>query len=429
MDPSSITTGAFTLLKTCFSTGLAIKDFCNGAAIADTKIKALLSEVEGLTHVLTLMDDTLGREEIKSSLQSTGHIGSHWSTLSTCIQDGQKTLLQLQEVVKKVSKSGNLFDRTRKHMRLQSASGEISVFRKQIRAYKDTLQLSLQTVILWNQVASEEFSQTVLPTLNDIQKVIRRLASDFNRRISGLEVNMSSASADDEVLQHFRNLRNCVRSAATVVSSASTIIAVDNSDLQSDFGDCFPTQPGEPMLRWMASNTTYEFTEPDQPERILSPFLDPRNNRLIEREEADSDDDLELELIQSLLEQGEKQLSSKQYLEAEKHLKNCLSRIPSGLDVLPENLLELRLRALDWLAVLFMETKRYDDGIATLAELIALQSQLPSKYSPNILLDHLHISKGFYYKKDYAGAFSSAKRALKGYKKVESSWGKAGIGY
>lgn len=147
-DPLSITTGVLTLLGTCISVVRIIKDFRDGAAIVDVQIKGLLSDVEGFAQVLRLMKDTLEEEKVKSSLQATGHIGNHWNNLSTTISDGQNTLVQLQNTLDKANKMVGVLDRPRKHIRLKGAAEDIAMFQQQIRCYRDTIQLSLQTVIL-----------------------------------------------------------------------------------------------------------------------------------------------------------------------------------------------------------------------------------------------------------------------------------------
>jgi len=149
MDPLSITAGVVGLLSAALSTGTALKDFYDGAAMADTKVKGLMTDVESFTQVLTLMKHTLEQEQIQSSLQATGHIGNHWSNLSTSIGDGQKTLASLQETLEKVNKSVSVLDGPRKHIRLKGAAEEIGLYQQQIRSYRDTMQLSMQTVILY----------------------------------------------------------------------------------------------------------------------------------------------------------------------------------------------------------------------------------------------------------------------------------------
>lgn len=147
-DPLSIIAGVLGLLGTCAKVGTTLKNFYDGASFADTKTKGLLTDVESFAHVLQLMKDTFEQEQIRNSMQATGHIGGHWKNLSASIQDGRNTLLRLQETLERVNKSVTVLDGARKHLRLKGASEEIGNFKLQIRSYRDTLQLSLQTVIL-----------------------------------------------------------------------------------------------------------------------------------------------------------------------------------------------------------------------------------------------------------------------------------------
>jgi hypothetical protein len=153
-DPLSIMAGVVGLLGAAVTTGTALKDFYDGVVIADAKVKGLMTDVESFTQVLKLMKDTLEQEQIQSSLQATGHIGNHWTNLSTSIGDAQNTLTTLQETLEKVNKSVSVLDGPRKYLRLKSASEEIGLYQLQIRSYRDAMQLSLQTVILWGNFDS-----------------------------------------------------------------------------------------------------------------------------------------------------------------------------------------------------------------------------------------------------------------------------------
>src|SRR5438477_59357 len=148
-EPLSITTGVLSLLTACVKIGVELKQFYDGAALADTAVKGLITDVEGFAHVLQLMKATLEQPYVQTSLQSTGHIGNHWRNISRSIQDGTKTLASLQATLEKVNKSATVLDGARKHLRLKWASEEIAIFQHEIRSYRDTLQLSLQTVILY----------------------------------------------------------------------------------------------------------------------------------------------------------------------------------------------------------------------------------------------------------------------------------------
>lgn len=147
-DPLSIAAGVIGVLTACVQVGAALKDFHDGSAMADTKVAGLLADVESFQQVLKLMKDTLEQEQIQSSLHATGHIGNHWTNLLACLRDGQDTLAQLQEKLERINKSVSVLDGPRKHLRLKGAAEEIGIFQQRIRSYRDTMQLSLQTVIL-----------------------------------------------------------------------------------------------------------------------------------------------------------------------------------------------------------------------------------------------------------------------------------------
>jgi hypothetical protein len=148
VDPLSITTGVVALLTTCVKIGIELQGIYDGAAIVDSAVKGLLLEVEGFAQTLQLMNETLQQPNIQTSVQATGHIGSLWNNVARSITDGEETLTKLGETLQKVDKSVSMLDSTRKHFRLKSATGEISMYQRQISYYRDTMQASLQTMIL-----------------------------------------------------------------------------------------------------------------------------------------------------------------------------------------------------------------------------------------------------------------------------------------
>ncbi|KAH7314319.1 hypothetical protein BKA65DRAFT_557953 [Rhexocercosporidium sp. MPI-PUGE-AT-0058] len=333
-DPLSITTGVLALLGTCLKVGWQLKQFHDGATIANTKVQSLLTDVEGYTRVLQSMKETFGQEKIKSTLEATGHVGSHWSNLSASIRDGQDSLSQLEATLEKVNKNASVLDGARKHIRLMVAADEIVMYQQQIRSYRDTLQLSLQTVILWNQVSFQESSDQVLPSLDSLHKEIRRLAQDFNAQISDLQ-NLVQANQSSNGMESLRQLRSTVQSAATIVSSASTIMGVDlDQDGSSEFGDYFPPQPNEAMHRWLSSNTVYEFGQDDEIEqqyRDDAGTSETASN--LDNSGSDSDSDLDAEISQILSRKGVEKLTLEDWEGAENLLRKSLARAPrSNLD-------------------------------------------------------------------------------------------------
>jgi hypothetical protein len=147
-DPLSIISGVAGVLSVCIKVGQALNDFYDGVSIVDAKAKGLITEVDSFASILQLMKDTLEQDRIRNSFQATGFIGNLWNSLATSILDSETTIVQLQHILEKATKTVRPFDSTRKHLRLKSAVEEISIYQQQIRSYRETLQLSLQTVAL-----------------------------------------------------------------------------------------------------------------------------------------------------------------------------------------------------------------------------------------------------------------------------------------
>jgi hypothetical protein len=168
----------------------------------------------------------------------------------------------------------------------------------------------------------------IMPNLEEIQNAIRRIALDINSQIAGLQ-NAIESKPSDLKLSSLQNLRSCVKSAASIVSSASSTLSADHSDrvsvtYQSDFGDCFPPEPMETMRRWISSNTVYEFEEEMGTASSISGPNDPFGKGLElaesgrESDQSDSDGELEAEIVQSLLRRGKDKLASQEFEAAER---------------------------------------------------------------------------------------------------------------
>jgi hypothetical protein len=148
VEPLTITTGVLSLLGVCFNVGIELKRFRDGVAVVNTTVDGLLHDVSGLEQVLESMKGTFDQANNPHHSQATGHIGNHWKNLSRSLQDGQNTLIRLQELLEGVNKSVTLLDGPRRQLRFNSAAEQIAAFRQQIQSYRDALQLSLQTIIL-----------------------------------------------------------------------------------------------------------------------------------------------------------------------------------------------------------------------------------------------------------------------------------------
>lgn len=263
-----------------------------------------------------------------------------------------------------------------------------------------------------------------MPSLDELHQTIRKVAFDINNRITTLEYTIGNSS--DPQLQTLNNLRECLRSAATIVSSASTALGVvtengdDGSEVHgSEFGECFPSQQNETMQRWISSNTVYEFeAETKRGESQDTSKGKETSDRNIDGEEdiqLDSDDELEIFMIHSLMRKSESKLQAHDYDGAERMLRNCLARI-SASKISFRPIADVKKNILRALMFLLKAQKRWSEAR------IVLLDEITS--SPHKNGDHAAISDflelaGILYNMDaYTEALLYGRKALKGFRKL-----------
>jgi hypothetical protein len=280
-------------------------------------------------------------------------------------------------------------------------------------------------------VTLKESTDKVLPNLDEINQAIRRIALDLNDRMRSFQQG-KAADPNDSQLLALKNLSNCVQFAATVVSSASTILGVEDDDQfsiinGSEFGDIFVSEPGETMRRWISSKTVSEF-EDDRGGESSSKRRNATSNYLqqvdenTESDQSDSDTDLELEIVQALLKRGKERLEAKDLEASERLFRNCLSRLSSNLSTLslhhiPKQKSEIIILLLD----VYVAQEKWDDAQSLLLEKIAAGSRDNSGNNGTLLLDMLILVYVLIHKESYTEALLYGRRALRGYRKLGSN--------
>ncbi|KAF2673191.1 WD40 repeat-like protein [Microthyrium microscopicum] len=435
MDPLSIVVSSLTIASLCSGLGWELKKFISGTKLVGTAINGLLQEVTAFEKILDQVTDIIDEPKVKSSLRSEGSLTSHWRHLQTSLDDAEGTLKSLQTTIVRVNKHVNLLDSTRKHIRLHAATHEIAVYQQQIRSYKDTIQVSLQTTLLWHQASTSEALQVGLPTLNQVNSTIQELAIDMNYRLASMEEKMKSntqlgnkertskkQSAQFKQLDH---LRTCLNSAASVVSSASTVVSNGNDGQRntlclSDFGEAFLPRPNTLMIDWIKS---HERTSIDDASDHSSNAFMKRDRHGDEQTEVASDgdpaDEEESELILALFQQGKAKLHASKSSEAEADLKSCVKWLKKKKRRRNnEDLHFLHIEVLSCLILAFKAQRKWDEAEKLLREKIAFvaSSDVLESCAPH-LQDTLMLSEILVEKSHLTEALLYARRAYKGFRK------------
>ncbi|KAF3034835.1 hypothetical protein E8E11_004725 [Didymella keratinophila] len=432
MDPLSITVSVLTLITISAQVTGLVRQFRDEVNVVDTTLNGILNDVEGFQSVLESMKETIDQKDLRGDLQTTGHVGSHWKNLSRSLNDGEGTLEQLRSLIISVSRSAKFLDAPRKHLRFKSAIAQIAEFREQIQSYRAALQLSLSTIILWNQTtlqkSTDQIPDKVIPDLNKLYDEFRTLGTSINMKIEKLQSTVANQGyhAESELMS-MNNLKECVQSAADVVSTASTTLAPETSERASvkygsDFGDIFRKGSNEPMQRWISSNTVYEY------EDVEAPAPDPSETSTREaltEYQSDSDSDIENELVRALFNNGKKRKKGGDLQGAARTLKNCLTRFPttstyssmtssqatSITGVSKAELLELLIET-------YCEQGAWVEAKSTMKEKLAITEHQTGRKSERYLWDTYKLSEVMVKTKDFAEAHLHGRQSLRGFKKL-----------
>ena len=277
------------------------------------------------------------------------------------------------------------------------------------------------------QKSTTKLPDKIMPNLNKLYDQIRNLGADLNAKIGKLENTVANQGfhAESELMS-MTNLKECVESAADVVSTASTTLGPEGSEraskFGSDFGDVFKKDSNEAMQRWMSSNTVYEFDD------VEAPTLDPSEASTGDATtvyESDSDSDIDHELVRALFYNGKKRKEQGDLHGAERHLRNCLTRFPSttsytslassqtstATGVSKAELLEL-------LTETYCLQGSWTQAKITMKEKLAITERQTGKKSERFLWDSFRLSEVLMNTKDYTEAQLHGRQSLRGFRKL-----------
>ncbi|KAF2796057.1 hypothetical protein K505DRAFT_4945 [Melanomma pulvis-pyrius CBS 109.77] len=231
MDPFSITLGVVTLAATASKVALELKRLLSGAGEASSNIKAMLADLKALKAILESIED--GFEELDGRAPLTGYIGAHWSALKISLVDGCVSMDKLKDLLILVNKDVKYLDSARRSLRLKEANDQIVMYRQEIQAYKDALQLSFQSVIFFQQTTISENVLTLKSNYDNLHQDFDQLVANLDVKLTALGFILTErykdigAASNTVSVQH---LREIVRTAATVVTSASTVFVDESTD-------------------------------------------------------------------------------------------------------------------------------------------------------------------------------------------------------
>lgn len=256
-----------------------------------------------------------------------------------------------------------------------------------------------------------------------MQREIRNLAVKLNERISTLQTTPAAAIPQLDMtkpteIAAMSNLRNCVRSAATIVSSASTILTLDRDEetetyCGSDWGDVLPSQTSESTMAWLQDSV-------DRGQIRI-----PGSSRPPQGDDSDSDSDLDLDLALGLYKKAQVKYQLTDYQGAEPLLRNCLSRLMPMTEQGRTRPRKSDLPSAHEVLSLFCQTciglEKWEDAATAMIDKIALSPHGLEGKDEAALKDISTLVMVLYAKKDYVQGHLYGRKLLRGYRKLGPS--------
>jgi hypothetical protein len=281
------------------------------------------------------------------------------------------------------------------------------------------------------QKSTDKIPERIVPTLDKLYDDFRSFGNLLNIKIEKLQNSVFQQGDRHEYdLKCLSSLRECVRSAADVVSTASTTLNAETSEKTpvrdgSDFGDIFIRDANEPMLRWFASNIVYEFEDMEPP---LPDTSEISTGDALTGYQSDSDSDIENDLIRSLFKEGKKRKEHGDISGAVRHFQNCLTRLSSNVSYTPLKALKSasacgvsRSQLLENLIDAYSLLGSWSKARVAMVEKLSITERQVGKQDELYLWDTVKLADLMMKHKEYVGARLQGRQSLQGFKKLGAS--------
>ena len=232
MEPVSILSAAAAISAVAgkaWELGSFVRELCQGAKTVDGRVRRLESAV---TELARACEHVQGQFESMSSSSSSETPALAWdeqgaltASIESQVKDCRRTLKDLRRLLVDLRPSGSsFFGRTSRHVRLQDRGQEINDFSMRIKTHTDTLQMSLQIVIIKIALATPDFLLRQLGTaLEDLRVRLSRIENNSKPSASRFD---GGEAHGVQILEH---ARQALRSGTTLyeASTAGSIAEVE----------------------------------------------------------------------------------------------------------------------------------------------------------------------------------------------------------
>ncbi|MCJ1436489.1 Ankyrin-2 [Xylographa pallens] len=247
MDPATIVSTVAALSKTAYSIGTTLYSFRKAAKTVDETVQGLCAEIDGFTHVLKTLSESLQLQPITRAVLESQSDSSQalWDSIEASLADCHSTVEKLNKRINGVrpDSEGHLrwTQKAILQFKLNLEDEAIKGFRSQLHTHGMALQTILGTVNLYFNIKGPRLViEELKPRLLELKASLAKIESNQSTQRRS---HVSLTSAEEATFVTTEHLR---RSAEKVLSSASTIYnGTDEGGTEIEFR--YSSEYGEPL--------------------------------------------------------------------------------------------------------------------------------------------------------------------------------------
>ena len=441
------------IVSQCTQATITIMKWVESVKTVDDRIDSFINEVKALRATYEGLSQSLREPSMLEAARNTNRdAGGHlWAQLSRTLQDCERTMIAITNVLRRIQDASGLFRPVVKQLKEELTSGELARLREQVVLFNSSLQLPMQMISLTMQLKQQEMTTVHQIHLNEQLAALRRGIQHIQRASRGLVTPKRQASLGGSTLMGestadkawFDNMENYVETAKKFLDSASVAASTLSAPSMADQGE---EDPAAVDMRRRGSNfvpltlqklnsiSMYISQVPAESTTGTPLASDAQSTAEPAHDVLDDsdDDDVDLQLLQTLLANGSAALDGGDFAAAEDNYREALT-ISQSNDFGPQIACSTADICL-MLGECLVKHNKYDEAIALLqplasqassrldapqpssASVLSSAPRTPEKgqaWSANHLLGEVYLKKS-----DYVHAESHAVQAFKGRKKL-----------
>lgn len=333
------------IVSQCGQVTMTIIRWVESVRTVDERINGFLQEVTTLRTTYESLSQSLKDPSILEAARITNRdVGGHlWTQVSRTLQDCEKTMLSIINVLGRIQSSSRLLKSVVKQLRESLNTGELVRLRDQVIMFNSSLQLPMQMITLTLQLRQQEMTVAHQLQINEQLTSLRRGIERVEQISRGLAVPQRSNSVGGSTLVTsltadklwVDNMEDYVVTAKKFLDSASVAASTLSTPSTKQYDDDTPLAGGArrgsafvPLTQQKMKSINLYVDDLPTGSGTASPLPSDMQSETGTTHNVaydSDDDDVDFQLLQALLQNGHAAVDKANFASAEDNYREALS--------------------------------------------------------------------------------------------------------